>query len=427
MPLRRPPTAQLEEESRLAVEAIVNEMNCQFRRLTPDNSGIDGEIELSQGQLLTGKSLKCQIKAGPGYLSSETEDHLTVRVEKRYLEHWAAMNIPVLLFYYAPLSRTIYWKSIQDYLRVDQSLLKKLQKTVSVPFEKRKDVFSAGVLPDLWLVADGKFSYTKIMYYDCYTEEVAFNWFPVISLPTQVYFASTVYRDTENIKGQLRSLYAFTIRDKQLYTFSQLSEAKVELAQFCDRTNMRTSGWDEVESTLFVELLNQVVRFNLGLSGLLLSGERYYFSSALLRNPSENQFSYTGLRGQSEERVKIYVSGNERKHHAVKLSFHRIGSSWFFEIEPTWFFTYQSSVRKTRKELGARITSELAGTQNKDYVYLLHFWRQFISNNSQRIVFACDQTGSPQEVIIDSRWLSCSVPFRLVNDYDGGAPGVSQP
>ncbi len=46
MPLKRPRTQQLQKESVLAVEGIINEMNCEFRIHIPDNAGIDGEIDL---------------------------------------------------------------------------------------------------------------------------------------------------------------------------------------------------------------------------------------------------------------------------------------------------------------------------------------------------------------------------------------------
>jgi hypothetical protein len=48
MALKRPPTQKLQQDSLLAVATVVNEMNCEFRRLEPDNAGIDGEIDLSR-------------------------------------------------------------------------------------------------------------------------------------------------------------------------------------------------------------------------------------------------------------------------------------------------------------------------------------------------------------------------------------------
>lgn len=100
MTLKRPHTQQLQERSFIAIRTIVNQMNCEFRRHEPDNAGIDGEIDLVKNHKFLGKILKCQIKAGPSYISSENEDFIKVKVEKKYLDIWNKMNIPVVLFYF---------------------------------------------------------------------------------------------------------------------------------------------------------------------------------------------------------------------------------------------------------------------------------------------------------------------------------------
>ncbi len=91
----------------MAITAIVNEMNCEFRRLEPDNAGIDGEIDLVKDGVFQGKSLKVQIKAGKSYITSEKQDSVRVWVEKNYAEFWAGMNVPVLLLFYHPETRAI--------------------------------------------------------------------------------------------------------------------------------------------------------------------------------------------------------------------------------------------------------------------------------------------------------------------------------
>src|SRR5690349_18224599 len=99
-------------------------MNCEFRRLEPDNAGIDGEIDLVKDQAFQGKSLKVQVKAGKSYITSEKQDHVRVSVERKYVELWKVMNVPVLLLFYHPDTKAVYWKSVQDYLRCEPNLLK---------------------------------------------------------------------------------------------------------------------------------------------------------------------------------------------------------------------------------------------------------------------------------------------------------------
>jgi hypothetical protein len=398
-------------------------MNCQFRPLLPDNSGIDGEIELVRGLALTGKVLKCQIKAGPGYLSSETEDHLKVRLERRYLEHWVSMDTPVVLLYYHQATRTVYWKSIPDYLKINRNLLKLPQKSFSIPFDKSRDSFTGQSFEDLWLVANKEFAYSKVFYSDGPREHVASNWFRVLSIPQSVYSAPTWHTTVANITSHVQGLYTCTIRDKRMYTLSSLFDEAAELRKHCDHSRVADLSQAGVDHTIYVDLLNQAVKFNLGRLNLLLVRDRYHFSSSLLRNPADNVFGYQGLKGQPEQRKKIYVSVEEMKHHAVRLKFHRLSSGWFLEMEPTWYFSYPQNIRKTRLEIGARITKEMADTVNKDYLYLLHFWRQFLSGNSPNMVFSCDSTPTAQRIEVDCAWLSADCPFRLVNDYEGPACG----
>src|SRR5437016_2154766 len=146
MVLKRPQAQQLQKESILAVETVVNEMNCEFRRHESDNAGIDGEIDLVKALAFEGKLLKTQIKAGRSYISSEKQDHVRIKVERKYVELWSVMNVPVILLFYHPVSKALYWKSVQDYLKCDPGVLKRQTKSVIFPFDKARDLFSVDSL-----------------------------------------------------------------------------------------------------------------------------------------------------------------------------------------------------------------------------------------------------------------------------------------
>jgi hypothetical protein len=161
--LRRPPTQKLQIESIIAVQSVVNEMNCEFRQLTPDNAGIDGEIDLVRDSTFEGKALKAQVKAGKSYISSENKDHVKVKVEKKYVEFWKIMDRPVVLLFYHPETRTIYWKSVQEYLRCDPKIIKADVDNVIFPMDKERDIFTPDVLDSLRLVAEGRWKYEKII------------------------------------------------------------------------------------------------------------------------------------------------------------------------------------------------------------------------------------------------------------------------
>jgi hypothetical protein len=88
-------------------------------------------------------------------------------------------------------------------------------------------------------------------------------------------------------------------------------------------------------------------------------------------------------------------------------------------VDPDWFFTYPFGKRVPRSAIGARITSEKANTHNKDYLYLLHFWRQFLSNGQDTITIPCSNPDDASSVDVASLPLEFEFKFRFFNDYVG--------
>jgi hypothetical protein len=140
-----------------------------------------------------------------------------------------------------------------------------------------------------------------------------------------------------------------------------------------------------------------------------------------LNHPSTNRFPYTSLQGKPEERTLIYIQKEEgkleRKHHAVRLSFAQEEGRVYLQIEPDWQFTYPR--RLSPAERAARLISEKAGMHNKDYLYLLHFWRRYLSQNSDRISFSVSSNPIFGNVEFSSDPVEFKLPFRMVNDYFG--------
>ena len=426
MPLKRLETQKLQKESILAVDGIVNAMNCEFRTHFPDNAGIDGEIDLVMALAFQGKILRTQIKAGTSYITADREDYVRVKIERKYVELWKDMNTPVILFFYHPDTKLVYWKSVQDYLKCDPQLLKKNTKSVIFPFDKVSDLFTPEAIGSLRMVADGQFGYEKIIFTMDSKEEVLSNWFPVRHLPKKVYIAPTSYWRKREITNQLDNYYTFILKSKNLYTFSDLTSQDCELRGFCDCGSLQLSicQSDEIEDIRYMELLNRAVAIFGWQNDMLLSNERYYFSPNVLQDRSKSRFEFKPLRRDSgRPRSKIYISRSgstfEYKHMAVRLAFMKLGEQWYFQIEPDWHFSYPYDPYKTRKEIGIRITKEKAGMFNGEYLYLLHAWKQFLSNSSDSIVFPCDGLPGCQEIVIDTSSKSFVSDFMLFNDYFG--------
>lgn len=422
MALIRPPSQKLQEESFIAARTIVNEMNCEFIRQEPDNAGIDGEIKLVQDYKFTGKLLKFQIKAGLSYLSSESKDFLKVRVEKKYIDIWSEINVPVILFFYHPDKKRIYWKSVQDYLRIEPNLLKKQSKSIIIPFDKHRDRFCSSTLTTFKLIIEQKFEYEKVIYTEEDSENIIINLFRVKALPQIVFFASTDYRYKREITNQLNGYYSFILKERKLLTFSDLSQSECELRNYCNSTTVKHKPAIEIDRNHFVELLNSTLMINALKKDLIPDGERFYFSPNVLKNPLSSSFTYRPLRRQKEQsRAKIYIRkiGNivEYQHHSLRMRFNQIGSQWYFEIEPDWFFSYPYDRTKTKKDIGIRITKEKANMFNGQYLYLLHAWKQFLSDNSGSIKFLCDDNPNSQCIDVDAKYISYNSRFMLFNDY----------
>jgi hypothetical protein len=105
--LKKLPQELLEDESIAAESTICRALNGDFNVQAKDKSGIDAEIEVVNGIVRTGLFLKCQLKAGESYISSDTEEALRIRVESKYLQHWYNSNVQIALLFYHPIDKTV--------------------------------------------------------------------------------------------------------------------------------------------------------------------------------------------------------------------------------------------------------------------------------------------------------------------------------
>jgi len=416
--LKRLPQDQLEDESINAVSSFFNENGWEFNRQARDNSGIDAEIEIIHGVERTGRFLKAQVKAGSSYISSETENLLKIRLERKYLEHWAKMTVPVVLCFYHPDTREIFWKAMKEHLALYPSILNGATESCVIPFDKEQERLEAESLMSLEAVEAKRFSYENILMESGHSELGWSNWFLVRRFPT-LWSADVRLRSTSRIAANVDRQYTLTFPANQLMTFSDIRKEDSELRNFVDTTSIRPVPLDSVPAPLIVELLNQALLFLAQASDLIRRGDRFYFSPSILKTPGNNTFPYIALKGEKTERTKIYMQKSEYKHHAVRLSFLQHSRNWYLQLDPDWYFTYPYGKRPSKGEIGARITSEKANTHNKDYLYLLHFWRQFLSAGQSTIEIPCARPSDGSSVEVSATPLEFKLLFRLFNDYIG--------
>ena len=415
--LKRLPQDQLEDESVNAVSSFLNANKWEFNRQIRDKSGIDGEIEIVRGIERTGRFLKCQIKAGTSYITSETETSLRIRVERRYLEHWGQMSAQVVLFFYHPDTRNIFWKAIKPYLALNPALLISAGETCVISFDKEQEQLERDCLPLLEALDAGRFSYGDILIEPSRLELGWSNWFPVKDFSTLWQADANVGRRSL-VMPHLSGEFAFVIQSDQM-----LKSVDCELREFVRIESIEPVPHDHIPEQVFVELLNQTLLILAKAKNLRRHGERFYFSPEVLKTVETNQFSYLSLKGRQESRTKIYIqkigTRTEYKHHAVRLSFIRHMIEWYLQIDPDWQFTYPFGRSPSRTEVGARLTSEKANTHNKDYLYLLHFWRKFLSTSDEMIAIPCSDSSDVRTINVSSLPLQFKFHFRLFRDYVG--------
>lgn len=418
--LKKLPQEQLEDESIAAVSTICRSQNWDFNLQLKDKSGIDAEIEVVRGVTRTGIFLKCQLKAGRSYISSETDEIFRVRIESKYLHHWHQSNVQIALLFYDPLSQSVFWKDIRDHLRIHPNLLTGTQETRIIEFHKRLDLLTSESLSLLEQVALGEFHYGFISLEETSTEVASSNRFPALPLPP-IWTSRTAVSQKSQIEEHLQQRYAFTVNNGLLYSLADVRRSQCELGSYCEKAKATPLIASDVPSPVLTELLNLCRDLTLFSRGLDYRSERFFFPLSLLKMPSTNKFSYVSLQGKPEERTLIYSQANEgkpeRKHHAVKLSFVHEDGYTFLQIEPDWQFTFPLQVSPAERK--SRLISEKAGLHNKDYLYLLHFWRQYLSSNSDRIPFLISSNPIFGNVEFSSKPLEFQLPFRMTNDYFG--------
>ena len=418
--LKRPPTDRLEETSILAVQGFFNMNGWEYAPQARDKTGIDGQLEIIEGMRRTGLLFRCQVKAGQSYVTSESEDLLRIRIERKYLEHWAGMTGPVLLFFYHQ-NGSIYWKAVKEYLRAHPGLLEKPTEHLPVIFDKDKEQLSRDSLSALRDCAEGKLNYEHIAVEKNRTELSWSNWFPVRALPG-AWTASTPVGTKSEIDGLLEHGYAYTVHGGKLLSLSDLRHAESELSRFIDSTTIRPALIQDFPPAVIAEMLGCTVDLFRKQKGLFARNDRFYFPASLLRDAQANKYQFEQLKGGTGERTKVYVEKAPRlhyRHHAVRLAFVNWQSSWFLQIDPAWHISFPTGAHSEIGEAKSILISTTADTQNKDYLYLLHFWRRFLSDGKDTIEVPCSVLPRDSTVSVDVNPWKFQLPFRFFNDYIG--------
>lgn len=83
-----------------------------FREQSISDYGIDAQVELVDGDNVTGKLIALQIKSGDSWFKEESEEAYVFRGDKKHLEYWLDHSLPVLIVLCDTKSRQCFWQSI---------------------------------------------------------------------------------------------------------------------------------------------------------------------------------------------------------------------------------------------------------------------------------------------------------------------------
>lgn len=395
MPKTVPPSKFQEWKGLDRISLIVHEMNCIFREITKDDLGIDGEIEIvvpkadGQGFQTTGGIIKVQAKSGLSYVKEDNEEHFSTPVSKDDLELWHNATYPTAFIVYHPKDDKLYWKEVKAYVRNTPNIF---QPPFKITFDKAQDEFNAQTTFESLSAIAGA-SPPRIVIGE--KERLISNLLKIQRLP-RLWSAPTSMRSRGKIFHELGiDPPPFTISNERLYSLGNLQRKGCSLAPYFDNQAVRPENLNKVledaeQTRDYVYLLNQLLAIHLQSCGLDYSRDfrRDYFPKG---DDDKQEFKrgWYNIRTarNAPERIlaKYYEYGVDRfwRHTAVNLSFKLFGNTWYLQIIPKYFFTYDGQTPYNKDKVGPYTTQIKARETNQHVLNHVLFWSDVLSNTPQ--------------------------------------------
>jgi hypothetical protein len=210
--------------------------------------------------------------------------------------------------------------------------------------------------------------------------------------PKYIYSAPTSYKTFSEVRDSVSGfLPPFTVTSSRLYTLGDLVDERCPLRDYCDVTQIKRNPadeWANEETTRreYVFLLNQLLGSHLRRAGLAYNRDfgRNYFPR---QNDTETAFKEdwynvrTSRSAPARTVVRFYQYGALRfwRHLAVNLSFKHIGTSWFLQVIPKYFFTEDGTTPCRSDLVGPYTTGIKAVERNLHVLNHVLFWCDVLS------------------------------------------------
>ncbi len=127
-----------------------------FREQTTKDFGIDAQIEVVDGDIVTGKLIALQIKSGSSWFKEKSDDGFIYRGDIEHLEYWLDHSLPVLIVLCDTQKRKCFWQSVTP---ANITYTKKAWKTTVPKYQQ----INAGMYVDLQYLVN------KLRTYKSYT------------------------------------------------------------------------------------------------------------------------------------------------------------------------------------------------------------------------------------------------------------------
>ncbi len=419
---RVPLTKKIENAGVIEVARVINELGWVWRPTPNDDYGLDGEIEPVTDGSPTGKIIKVQVKSGKSYFKREDAISFEFLTSESDLKYWNSVNVPVALIVHDPVDKQTYWMEVQRYLRTHPDAL----KSRLIKFDKQQDLFGTSSEAHLVGVAMDETVSGRIFRRRSFQETLHSNLLPLSQMPKLIYSAPTECSQDQEIRDKLGSApkTPAIIREKRLWTFSNLSDEKSSLRLVCDPSDTKTikpiewSG-DNDRKQWLVALMNSCLRKKCAALGLIYDPAhgRYYFPPLdggirvieyqSLQKKVRNPVVYRHT-DKLTNRVDYWV------HWAVRLRFVNYGLTWYLMVLPSFVFTKDGQQFVASELVGRLSTRRKSHQYNRNVLGFLAFWRDYLSSGQTRIVIY--PAPHPQTLAVSKIYLSGQTTFGIEGD-----------
>ena len=267
----------------------------------------------------------------------------------------------------------------------------------------------------------------KILLPDKIEEVIHSNLFPVTKLPSLIWAAPTTFWEKSRVYYQLgNNISPFVLREKYLYTFSNLNEEKNRLRLAIDTHEIKSINikeWfnDIDKSRWLIDLLASETRKFTRKAGLFFdkTSKQFYGDKKII---VDEKFSWTAHVRKGKRGLIIPYAKKDKdtgketiyffRHRAVGLRFQIIGNELFLQIDPGWEFSIDGSFLikgKRRSVLNTRLQSRLKNDVEFDE---MRFWSWILSDGA-KIMMGDEQ--NPIE--INFRPLSFKTSYGVFGDH----------